>query len=88
MRCPKTILIFFAVMILGMSGCGNGDKDKTTSTAKSSGPEQQYIDDSARPLDPDRPSGPDTAAEAYTPTEAYTPAEAYTPTELDEQPKL
>ena len=76
-----------------MSGCGNGDKDKATSTAKSSGLDQPYQEHAVRPSAPDRPSGAYTpteaytAAEAYTPSEEYAPPEAYTPSELDEQPK-
>ena len=79
MRALTTIFIFFAVIILGISGCGNDGEKKEASTATSSG-----LHDRSEPSAPPQeytPTEDYTPPEAYTPTEDYTPPEAYTPTE-------
>jgi hypothetical protein len=102
MRSLKTVLIFVAFLMLGMSGCGNDDKGKEASMSTSSGVSEQYkgeptgTHDSSEAYTPPEPTtGPEayTPTEEYTPTElttgpeAYTPPEEYTPTELQTPPE-
>jgi len=88
MRALTTIFIFFAVIILGISGCGNDGEKKEASIATSSGLDEQHHGDPKHSYDSHDRSEPYAPPEAYTPTELqappepYAPPEAYTPTEL------
>ena len=85
MRTLTTVFIFFAVIILGISGCGNDSEKKEASTATSSG-----LHDRSEPYAPPQeytPTELQTPPEPYAPPEAYTPTEDYTPPEPQIPPK-